>query len=217
VRGLLEGAVDVLRRNPVAAGVFVMANAVIGAFAIWLQAAELNLALAMLVSFAIASPVASLFIMALGGNLRALVSDPIELVVRLVFSLMVSLLITLVSAIAAIAFLIPGLYVNARLMLAAPLVLLEGRGIIQSMKDSWQMAEAIAWPLVGVSVILAVPNIVLGIAGLYEPSLFSTELSALTIAQILIGASINAFGIAIAMFAYGELAPPSNELSEVFA
>ena len=217
VARLMEGALDVLRRHPVATGAFVLANAMVGAVLNWLQAGEINLALVFLLGFAIASPVASLLIMALGGNLRDIVSDPIELVVRLVFSLMASLLIMVLSAIAAIAILIPGLYVGARWTLAAPLVLLQGRGVNQAMRDSWQMTEATAWPLVGTSVILAAPGIVLGVATLYEPSVFSTELSAKTILQNLIGAGINAFGIAIAVFAYGELSPTSDELSEVFA
>jgi hypothetical protein len=217
VAGLMEGALEVLRRHPVATGVFVMASALVGAAATWLQAAEINLWLAFLVGFAIASPVASLFIMALGGNLRDIASDPIELVVRLVFGLMAALLVMVLSMIAAFAFLIPGLYVGARWTLAAPLILLKGRGVIQSMRDSWQMTEATAWPLVGTSVILAAPSFAFVIAGLYEPSLFSAELSAQTILQGLIGAGINAFGIAIAIFAYGELTPPSGELSEVFA
>ena len=136
---------------------------------------------------------------------------------RLVFVLAVTLLVSIGAGLAAILLIVPGLYVGARWYLAQPLVLLEGCGIIEAMNRSWQLTEASAWPLVGTIVILAVPNLAVGLFAGTEEALSFAAVSPQVILPELVGAALGAFGIAISVFALREFAPSRDELSEVFA
>src|SRR5690606_33772739 len=98
-----------------------------------------------------------------GGRLREVVGDPAELFVRLVFVVAVTLIMLFGSAAAAVLFIVPGLYVAARWSLAAPLVLLDGAGVIGALRTSWELTEGTAWALVGVFVIVTAPSMILGL------------------------------------------------------
>jgi hypothetical protein len=214
---LMEGGLREMRAHPIAVMLYVIASAVVGYLILWAVGRGTNLGLALLAGLAAGTPISSLLTLAYGRKLRELILDPVELAVRLVFVLAVTLLVSIGAGLAAILLIVPGLYVGARWNLAQPLVLLEGRGIIEAMNRSWQLTEASAWPLVGTTVILAVPNLAFALFGNTEAAISFAAVSPQAILQELVGAALGAFGLAISVFALRELAPPRDELSEVFA
>jgi hypothetical protein len=212
----MEGGLHEMRRHPLAVAVYVVASATEGYLMLWAIGRGMNPALAVLAGVAAGTPISLLLTASYGGTLRELVADPVDLAVRMVFVLAVTLLASIGSGLASIALIVPGLYVGARWYLAEALVVLEGRGILEAMRRSWQLTEGSAWPLVGTIVILAIPNLAFALFGSVEPASFPA-ISPQTILQELIGSALGAFGIAMAVFALRELSPPSDELSDVFA
>jgi len=206
-----------MRAHPIAMMLYVGASVSIGYLVLWAVGRGANLGLAALAGVAAGVPISSLLTLAYGRKLRELILDPVELAVRLVFVLAVTLLVSIGAGLAAILLIVPGLYVGARWYLAQPLVLLEGCGIIEAMNRSWQLTEASAWPLVGTIVILAVPNLAVGLFAGTEEALSFAAVSPQVILPELVGAALGAFGIAISVFALREFAPSRDELSEVFA
>ena len=128
---LMEGGLREMRANPLAVMLYVIASVAIGYLMLWAVGRGTNLGLAVLAGLAAGTPISSLLTLAYGRKLRELVSDPVELAVRLVFVLAVTLLVSIGAGLAAMLLIVPGLYVGARSNLAQPLVLLEGRGIIE--------------------------------------------------------------------------------------
>ncbi len=214
---LMEGGLREMRAHPIAVMLYVIASVAIGYLTLWAVGHGANPGLAVLAGLAAGTPISSLLTLAYGRKLRELILDPVELVVRVVFVLAATFLVSIGSGLAAILLIVPGLYVAARWNLVRPLVVLEGRGIIEAMTRSWQLTEASAWPLVGTIVILAVPNLAIGLFGGTEAVNSFAAVSPRIILQELVGAALGAFGIAISVFALRELAPPRDELSEVFA
>ncbi len=211
---LMEGGLAELLRHPVAFVLFLVADAAAGYLALWILAT--NLMLGLLVSVALASPLASLFVMALGGNLRAMVADPIELAIRLVFALAVTLLVSIGAAFGAIFLILPGLYLGARWTIASPMVLLEGCGIIEAMSRSWRLTEPAAWPLVGVIAVLAIPNVAFQLFGNLEPIATLGAITAQAVLQIAVASVLAAMSIAISVFASAELTDRLDSLVETF-
>lgn len=212
---LMEGGLDELRRRPAALVLFLVADAAAGYLTLWMLAT--NLMLGLLLSVALASPVSSLFMMALGGNLRAMVADPIELTIRLVFALAVTLLVSIGSALGSVLLILPGLYLGARWMVAGPMVLLEGCGIIEAMSRSWRLTEPAAWPLVGAIVVLAIPNFAFQFFGNLEPIATLGAITPQAVLQLAVGAALASLSIAISVFASAELTDRLDPLIETFA
>jgi hypothetical protein len=214
---LMAGGLHELRRHPIAVALFVAANGLAGYLASWAEGLGVSLTLLLLASFAAFSPISSLFLLALGDKLRDMVVDPVDLIVRLVFALAVTLLVTLGSGIGALLFIIPGFYINARWTLAQPLVLLEGCGIGEAMGRSWRLTEAVAWPLVGTVLVLGIANAPFLFFGSTDQAFPLASLSPLAVLQNLVGSGVAAVVVGISVFANRELSDQPNRLAETFA
>lgn len=213
---LMEGGLHQLRRHPVAVGLYFLANALAGYLALWAEKFDISLAFLLLAALTFSSPIASFLTLALGGNLREMIADPVELVVRLMFALAVTLLVLVGSGIGTVFLIIPGLYLNARWTLAPPLVLLEGCGIIEALGRSWRLTEPVAWPLVGTVVVMGIPSVVSLFLGNADAST-AAALTAGDVFRNVIGSGVAAFGMGIAVFANHELSDRPNLLAETFA
>ena len=171
----------------------------------------------LLVSVTLSSPLSSLFVMALGGNLRAMIADPVELAIRLVFALAVTVLVSIGSVLGVIFFIVPGLYLSARWMIAGPMVLLEGCGIIEAMGRSWRLTKPAAWPLVGAIVVLTIPNLAIQLFGNLDPAASLDAINPEAVLQIAVGSALASLSIAISVFASTELTDRMDPLVETFA
>lgn len=206
---LMVGGLDQLLRRPVAAGLFVAAQAAAGHSMGLAEGLGTSSAFLVFVLAVLTSQIASLFMMALGGNLRQIASDPVGLFIRLMFAFAVTLVVTAGSAIGAIFLVIPGLYIAARWMLAEPLVLLDGCGIMEALERSWRLTGSAAWSLVGVVAVSAVPALLFVV-------LETTTSAPAVLLQDLLGACLAAYSIALVVHAHSELSDRVKPLAETF-
>jgi len=218
LRDLIEGGLSLALANRLAVVVFAVADVTLSYGLLWAERQySLSLALFMGLSTAGVLLTSLVLMLALGGRLDLLRSDPVELFVRSVFGLAAWLIGTLAFVAGALLLIVPGLYVLARLTIALPLILLDGNGILEGLSRSWEMTERSAWPLVGIQGGLLGLELLLSF---FSPQVVPSDYSwaALVVSMPLVAISlITVFGTAMSIFAWRELAPPSDELTEVFA
>ena len=85
------------------------------------------------------------------------------------------------------------------------------------MGQSWRLTEAAVWPLAGTVVALAVPDLLFAIFGDLGPVETLGTVTLQFAIQNDISAGFAAYGIAIAVFAHGELSDRVDPLVETFA
>jgi hypothetical protein len=69
--------------------------------------------------------------------------------------LLMNLLSGIVVGMGAVFLLLPGLYLAVRMSLASPLLVLEGRGPLQALNDSYSLTRKHGWTLLGVLAVMA--------------------------------------------------------------
>lgn len=217
LRDLVEGGLSLALANRLAVVLFVLADVTLSYAVLWVeQQYSLSLALIMVVSTATVLLTTLALMLAIGGRLDLVRSDPVELFVRSVFGLAAWLIGTLAFVVGALLLIVPGLYVLARLTTALPLIVLDGNGILEGLNRSWAMTEGSAWPLMGIQGALLGLEVLLSF---FSPQVVPSEYSSATLAMSMSLVAISlvtAFGTAMAIFALRALAPPRDELSEVF-
>jgi hypothetical protein len=209
---LIEGGLSQLRKHWVAVTVLVIVDALLSYAILDAESRfELTSNLTLLLGLCAWFLTSSVLILALGGHLWLLMSDPVELFTRLVFALAASLVATVCASVFAIFLIVPGLYAWARWTIAAPLILLGGSGVFEGLGRSWELTESSRWPLVGVVVILLISQGFASLISLAGPSAIAVPVS------LVAGSTVIAFSAAIAVYAFRELSGFTSELAEVFA
>ena len=219
VSDLMEGGLAGVSRSWFVVTGFVIANSLLAWAFAWavdgvgvgvpIELAGLGYSLAAFV-------LTSLLTLALGGKLAALIRAPGELLTRVVFALVAWLIASVGIAVAAIFLVVPGLYLSARWFIAGQLILLGGKGTIEGLKESWRLTEASAWPLVGVSVVLMAPSLILVFSSSDSESVAGLP-HAGKVAEWLVTSAIAAFGTAVGVFAWSRLSGETEELERTFA
>ena len=215
---LLEGGLAQLRGKIVACLLFVAVDVLANYSVLWAESRYgLGLTLTLTAMVAIYAITSSLFIVVLGNALPHAIADPLELFVRVAFAIAVSLIATTAIIVGLILLIVPGLYLNARWFVSQPLVLLGGRGIIGGLRESWHLTGLSAWSLVGVTLVLFVPDAALSLFGSDDVVTNFMAPSLSLLAETTIGSVVSMFSLAIVVFAYSELASRSDWLAETFA
>lgn len=215
---LMEGGLAQLRGKGAACSLFLIADAFATYTLYWADARYgFPIEFSILAGVVASALTSSLFILALGSSLGAALADPVELFVRLLFAALL-LLVTTVAVIAGfILLIVPGLYLNARWFVSQPLVLLGGRGILGSLRESWRLTGRSAWPLAGLTLILLLPDLAIGLFG-SDPGMSDfTDLSLALVLESMATSTIYMVSLGIVVFAYVEFSTRADRLAETFA
>jgi hypothetical protein len=215
---LMEGGLAQLRGKGVACALFLIADAFATYTLYWAGARyAFPIEFSILAGVVASVLTSSVFILSLGNSLKAALADPVELFVRVLFAAVLSLVTTVAVIAGLILLIVPGLYLNARWFVSQPLVMLGGRGILASLRESWRLTGPSVWPLAGLTLILLVPDVAIGIFG-GDPGMSDfTEPSLALVLEAAVTSAIYMFTLGIVVFAYAELSTRADRLAETFA
>jgi len=112
------------------------------------------------------------------------------------------LLAMLAVGVSAIFFLIPGIYVALSLLFVRQEIALEGKTVLDALRDSWVLTGGDRWELLGLGVILLVISLIAT-----SPGSLLTFLDRTTgiVLSTVMGSVVTVFSIAVVTRAYGQL------------
>ncbi len=110
------------------------------------------LAVAACLVFLVSAAIAHLSVPALAGDERAAVRSPARRVLRRLPSLVgVSIVYLAVTSVGLALFLVPGIYLGARLLLAFPACVIDETDLLESLERSWRLTDGVVLKLLGIA------------------------------------------------------------------
>jgi hypothetical protein len=127
-----------------------------------------------------------------------------------------NILTGLAILVGCILLVLPGLYLLARWLIAAPVILAEDKTAGEGMRESWEMMGGSAWQAVGAVLVLYVCGFALALGPLLLFEVDSTPMAVQVVSYIvLFGTTVSGWLMAVGVYAM--VAQRHRSLEEVFA
>ena len=111
---------------------------------------------------------------------------------------------------------LPGVYMAARWMLAAPIIFAEDKSMSEGMSESWEATKESVWAIVGTLLILFVAGYGIGMATIFLSAAENPPVGIMAIAYLFLF-SPSVLGWLMAVGAYRLVANRNHSLEEIFA